>query len=213
MLAVLPSRGRADRPARGTSASFRYRSTGADRRHGGDRLPLPRQQEPTSTEAPAADEARGNDPRPRPKPWTSTPAKPTTVDCLPCGSLPFGVFPERGSHSPRGYQPRVRALSAFLTLSGLFSASPLPALFRAGPALGVSPFGADLHPQSRAPSRTPLPSCGSGPARPPLRPSQPHGRLDDPWDNEGFRGSGATPEPCHFRALLSADVRVHRWTV
>jgi len=38
---------------------------------------------------------------------------------------------------PWGYQPQVRALSAFLTLSGPCSARSLPALFHAGPALGV----------------------------------------------------------------------------
>jgi hypothetical protein len=61
--------------------------------------------------------------------------------CLPCGSLPLRRFPGSGQLLiSRGTNPRVRALSAFRTLSGLSSTRSLPALLRAGPALGVSPF-------------------------------------------------------------------------
>jgi hypothetical protein len=41
---------------------------------------------------------------------------------------------------PEATNPRVRALSAFLTLSGLYSTRYLPALFHAGPVRGVLPF-------------------------------------------------------------------------
>jgi len=61
--------------------------------------------------------------------------------CLPCGFFPFDVFPATGSYFfLEGTSLQVRALSAFLTLSGLSSARGLPALFHAGPALGVLPF-------------------------------------------------------------------------
>jgi len=61
--------------------------------------------------------------------------------CLPCGFFPFDVFPASGSYLfLEGTSLQVRALSAFLTLSGLSSARGLPALFHAGPALGVFPF-------------------------------------------------------------------------
>ena len=63
-------------------------------------------------------------------------------DCLPCGLLPFGVFLPTGSHSPRGSALWVTgAFPAFHTLSRLSSTHYLPALFHAGPALGVSPSG------------------------------------------------------------------------
>jgi len=75
-----------------------------------------------------------------------------------------------------GTSLQVRALSAFLTLAGPSSARVLPALFHAGPALGVHPFRVDLHSQSRAPSRTPLPSWGW---RVFLAPSRP------PWPRQG----------------------------
>jgi hypothetical protein len=42
--------------------------------------------------------------------------------------------------APEATSLQVRALAAFLTLSGPFSARRLPALFRAGPVPGVSPF-------------------------------------------------------------------------
>jgi len=83
----------------------------------------------------------------------------------------------RAATCPGATNSQVRALSAFRTLSGLCSARRLPALFHAGPAHGVSPFRDDLHPQSRASSRTPLPSCGwptiLAPSRPPRLPRAP----------------------------------------
>lgn len=45
---------------------------------------------------------------------------------------------------PEATNPRVRALSAFLTLSGPYSARYLPALFHAGPVRGVLP--SKVHP-------------------------------------------------------------------
>jgi hypothetical protein len=56
--------------------------------------------------------------------------------------------------------PGYGASSAFRTLSRLFSALSLPALFHAGPVLGVLPFKVDSHPRSRTLSQAPLPSCG-----------------------------------------------------
>jgi len=87
---------------------------------------------------------------------------------LPCGRLPplrflpLRRFPVRGQPlSSRGYQPPGSgAFSAFLTLSRPSSAHGLPALFHAGPVLGVLPSRADFHSQSRTFSRRPLPSCG-----------------------------------------------------
>jgi hypothetical protein len=78
-------------------------------------------------------------------------------------SLPLRRFPVRGQpHSSRGYQPPGSgAFSAFLTLSRLSSAHGLPALFHAGPVLGVLPFKVYFRSRSRAFFRRPLPSCGS----------------------------------------------------
>jgi hypothetical protein len=62
--------------------------------------------------------------------------------CLPCGFFPLRRLP--GSGQPlilEGTSLQVRALSAFRTPSGPFSARDLPALFHAGPALGVRPSG------------------------------------------------------------------------
>jgi hypothetical protein len=85
----------------------------------------------------------------------------STSDNLPCGSLPLRRFPgSRQPLIPRATNPRVRALPAFLTLSGPCSARDLPALFHAGPVLGVFALQGSSHPRSRTPSRTPLPSCG-----------------------------------------------------
>jgi hypothetical protein len=58
-------------------------------------------------------------------------------------SFPYDVFPDMGSHiPPRVYHARgYGAFSAFLTLSRLSSAHDLPALFHAGPVLGVFPSG------------------------------------------------------------------------
>jgi hypothetical protein len=51
----------------------------------------------------------------------------SSCDCLPCGFLPFDVFPVPGSHpSPEATNLRIRALSTFLTFSGLFF-HPVPA--------------------------------------------------------------------------------------
>jgi hypothetical protein len=83
-------------------------------------------------------------------------------NCLPSGSFPYDVFPVVGSHLPpeayhsSGYV----ASSAFRTLSRLFSARYLPALFHAGPAHGVSPFRVLRRPQSDPLFRASLPSCG-----------------------------------------------------
>jgi hypothetical protein len=64
----------------------------------------------------------------------------TTSHAVP---FPFGVFPVAASYlPPRGYQPLgYGAFSAFRTLSRPSSAHHLPALFHAGPALGVYPSG------------------------------------------------------------------------
>jgi hypothetical protein len=70
----------------------------------------------------------------------------------PLRSLPLRRFPDRGQPlSPGGTTPRYVALSAFRTLSGLFSDRCLPALFHAGPVLGVSSFRAVFRPQSIQP--------------------------------------------------------------
>jgi hypothetical protein len=84
-------------------------------------------------------------------------------NCLPCGFFPFDVFPTSGSHlSPRGNHPLgYVAFSAFLTLSRLCSTRGLPAMFHAGPALGVSPSRVLRHSQSDRLSRAYQPSCGS----------------------------------------------------
>jgi hypothetical protein len=91
-----------------------------------------------------------------------------TDDNLPCGLSPLRRLPDAWQPLiPRGTIPRVRALSAFLTLSGLYSTRHLPALFHAGPALGVAPFKAEIHSRSRTSSRRSLPSCGLPTVRPP----------------------------------------------
>jgi hypothetical protein len=83
-------------------------------------------------------------------------------NCLPCGSFPFGVFLVVGSHlTPKVYLSLGSvASSAFRTLSRPFSTRYLPALFRAGPAHGVSPFRVLRRPQSGWLFRASLPSCG-----------------------------------------------------
>jgi hypothetical protein len=75
--------------------------------------------------------------------------------------LPLRRFPSCGqSLTSRGYHfPGYVAFSAFLTLSRPFSTHCLPALFHAGPALGVSPSGS-LTPRRGQLSRAFLPSCG-----------------------------------------------------
>jgi hypothetical protein len=81
----------------------------------------------------------------------------------PMRSLPLRRFPVRGQPlTSRGYQPPgYGAFSAFLTLSRLSSAHGLPALFHAGPVLGVLPSRVDFRSRSRVLFRKPLPSCGS----------------------------------------------------
>jgi len=80
----------------------------------------------------------------------------------PLRFLPLRRFPVRGQPlSSRGYQPSGSgAFSAFLTLSRLSSAHELPALFHAGPVLGVLPFRVCFHSRSCTFSRRSLPSCG-----------------------------------------------------
>jgi hypothetical protein len=77
-------------------------------------------------------------------------------------SFPFDVFLVGGSHlSPKGYHPLgYVASSAFHTLSRSFSALYLPALFHAGPVLGVSPFRVLRRSLSIPLFRASLPSCG-----------------------------------------------------
>jgi hypothetical protein len=66
-----------------------------------------------------------------------------------------------GSHLPQAFQfLGFGTFSAFLTLSRSSSAHHLPALFHAGPALGVTPFRADFLLRSCTFFRTPMPSCG-----------------------------------------------------
>jgi hypothetical protein len=79
----------------------------------------------------------------------------------PLRFLPLRRFPGAGQPLIPGIPlPGYGASSAFLTLSRLSSAQHLPALFHAGPALGVAPFKAEFHLQSRTFSRRPIPSCG-----------------------------------------------------
>jgi len=109
---------------------------------------------------------------------------------------------------PEGTSLRVRALAAFLTLSGPYSARYLPALFHAGPAHGVHPsrsistrravrplgrrFPLEVGRTNQLPSRQPrLPQ---GPGIPAVAPAI-------------FRGDGAPNDRPLFRALLPADGR------
>lgn len=63
-----------------------------------------------------------------------------TSDFLPCGFLPFDVFPVAGSHFFPGLPlPGYGAFSTFRTSSRPSSTRYLPALFHAGPTLGVPP--------------------------------------------------------------------------
>ena len=66
----------------------------------------------------------------------------------PLRFCPLRRFPDNGQlHTPEGYQPSgYDAFSAFHTLSRLSSTRCLPAIFHAGPALGVSPSGSILTP-------------------------------------------------------------------
>lgn len=64
------------------------------------------------------------------------PPRPATSLAVPAPSTSSRY--QAATH-PEATNPRVRALSAFLTLSGPYSARNLPALFHAGPVLGVPP--------------------------------------------------------------------------
>jgi hypothetical protein len=72
---------------------------------------------------------------------------------LPCGLSPLRRFPGNGQlPTPRVYHTRgYDTFSAFLTLSRLSSAQILPALFHAGPVLGVSPSGPYCTPRAFRP--------------------------------------------------------------
>jgi hypothetical protein len=112
----------------------------------------------------------------------------------------------------RGFHTPVRALSAFLTLSGLCSARRLPALFHAGPALGVScppgtnparravrPLGRRCPPEvdhrlAFAAQQTPTPSRGWDPTK-----------LPQPLNEEAaVRASSPPTGPCSLRASVSS---------
>jgi len=74
--------------------------------------------------------------------------------------FPYSVFPARSSGIMDGLATaRPPAPPGFLNLLTLLSAPDLPALFHAGPALGVTPFRALLLSRSRTLSPAPLPSC------------------------------------------------------
>ena len=63
----------------------------------------------------------------------------TLLGCLPCALPPFGVFPMMGSHIPQGFQALVKVPpQRFSRSRGFDSTHHLPALFHAGPTLGVS---------------------------------------------------------------------------
>jgi hypothetical protein len=123
--------------------------------------------------------------------------------------LPSDVFPVRGSHSPWGYQPQVRALSAFLTLSGPYSASHLPALFHAGPALGVSPFEAKSTRRAVRPLERPYPHAVHvqlGHHSNPLGPTSHQGTCQSKWavNEAALRAFCATSGLCSLRASVSS---------
>lgn len=139
-------------------------------------------------------------------PWVAL-----TGDCLPCGFLPLRRLPGTGQPlTLEGTSLQVRALSAFRTPSGPFSARDLPALFHAGPALGVHPSGSistrrAVHPLGcRALSRLA--------AQPVFRPGHLGSSrfLGNPGSaSTAFRGDGPPFELPLLRALLPASVRVH----
>jgi hypothetical protein len=133
-----------------------------------------------------------------------------TNGCLPCGFAPLRRLP--GTGQPlflKGTNLQVRALSAFRTPSGPFSARDLPALFHAGPALGVftlqgrsppaEPFvlsdDVTLMRLAGLPGSVPTASAASGPGVPVAAVAV-------------FRGDGASENLPLFRALLPASGRV-----
>jgi len=123
--------------------------------------------------------------------------------------FPFDVFPVLGSHSSWGYQPQVRALAAFLTPSGPFSARYLPALFHAGPARGV------LTLQGRSPLAEPCDLSAAAallgltvvivPSRPPGPLREPGGSRFRPGRLSRRRRAHGSPSSglCSLRASLS----------
>jgi hypothetical protein len=126
----------------------------------------------------------------------------------PLRFLPLRRFPDPGQLLlPEGTSFRLRALSAFLTLSGPCSARDLPALFHAGPALGVLPFRVDLHSQSRTSFRMPLPSWGSRLDVTAASTTLAAVGIGVPLATTAvFLGGGAFADPLLFRALLPASV-------
>jgi hypothetical protein len=126
----------------------------------------------------------------------------------PLRFLPLRRFPDPGQLLlPEVTSFRLHALSAFLTLSGPCSARDLPALFHAGPALGVLPFRVDLHSQSRTSSRMPLPSWGSRLDVTDASTALAASGIGVPLATMAvFLGGGAFADPLLFRALLPASV-------
>jgi hypothetical protein len=130
--------------------------------------------------------------------------------CLPCGLSPFGVFPAVSSHLSGGSKPRYVPSQRFSRSQGLAPPTACRPCFVPVPPLGFLPSRADLHSQSRTPSRTPIPSWSWSPTRPICLTSS------DDIERQGTsrarrslnrRGSGTCARPS-FRALLPASVRI-----
>jgi hypothetical protein len=109
---------------------------------------------------------------------------------------------------PEGTSLRVRALAAFLTLSGPYSARYLPALFHAGPARGVPPSRPISTRRAVRPSgrRCPPEVGRMHQLSVPTTPASSSPGVSE-VASAVFRGNGAPYLRPLFRALLPADGR------